>query len=44
VSKNICRDLYGCPSVAWTVKSRAQLEECRKYYDYFIFEGFIPEE
>ena len=44
VSKNICRDLFGCPSVAWTVKSQAQLDECRKYYDYFIFEGFIPEE
>ena len=44
VSKNLCRILYGCPSVAWTVKSQEQLEACRKYYDYFIFEGFIPEE
>ncbi len=43
VSKNICRNLYGCPSVAWTIKSQEQLDQCRKYYDYFIFEGFIPE-
>lgn len=41
VSKNLCR-LLGCPSVAWTVKSRRQLEKCRKYYDSFIFEGFQP--
>lgn len=42
VSKNICRRIFGCPSVAWTVKSTRQLEHCRKYYDYFIFEGFCP--
>lgn len=44
VSKNICRDVFGCPSVAWTVKCQAQLDACRKYYDYFIFEGFIPKD
>lgn len=43
VSKNLCRNLFGCPSVAWTVKSAEQLEECREYYDYFIFEGFLPD-
>ena len=43
VSKNICRNLFGCPSVAWTVKCQAQLDACRKYYDYFIFEGFEPD-
>ena len=42
VSKNICRRLFGCPSVAWTVRSRQQLEKCRPYYDSFIFEGFMP--
>jgi glycerophosphoryl diester phosphodiesterase len=42
LSKNLCRRLYGCPSVAWTVRSRQQLEGCRKYYDAFIFEGFRP--
>lgn len=42
VSKNLCRRLFGCPSVAWTVRSRQQLERCRPYYDSFIFEGFMP--
>ena len=42
VSKNICRRIFGCPSVAWTVKSKQQLEKCRPYYDSFIFEGFMP--
>ena len=42
VSKNICRRLFGCPSVAWTVRSGSQLEKCRPYYDSFIFEGFMP--
>lgn len=44
VSKSICRNLFGCPAVAWTIKSQEQLEECKPYFDYFIFEGFIPEE
>ena len=44
MSKNICRCLFGCPSVAWTVKCQAQLDACRDYYDYFIFEGFRPNE
>lgn len=44
VSKNICRKLFGCPSAAWTVRSREQLEQIRPYYDSFIFEGFHPKE
>lgn len=42
VSKNLCRCLFGCPSVAWTVTCQAQLDACRPYFDYFIFEGFLP--
>ena len=42
LSKNICRWLYKCPSVAWTIRSQEQLDEAKKYYDYFIFEGFTP--
>lgn len=42
LSKNICRCLFGCPSVAWTVECQAQLDACRPYFDYFIFEGFVP--
>lgn len=44
LSKNLCRRLFLCPSVAWTVKSPEQLERCRAYYDYFIFEGFCPKD
>lgn len=44
VSKNLCRILFGCPSVGWTIRSQKELDACRKYYDYFIFEGFAPED
>ena len=44
LSKNLDRKVFGCPSVAWTIRSREDLEASRKYYDYFIFEGFMPEE
>lgn len=44
LSKNVCRVLFGCPSVAWTVKCQAQLDACRPYFDYFIFEGFVPKD
>lgn len=43
VSLMLCRNLYGCPAVAWTVKSAEQLKECQDSFDYFIFEGFEPE-
>lgn len=42
-SKNICRKLFRCPSVAWTIRSEEQLKDAEEYYDYFIFEGFLPE-
>ena len=44
VSKNICRNLFGCPSVAWTVKCQAQLDACSRSFDFFIFEGFAPKQ
>lgn len=43
ISKNICRKLYKCPSVAWTVRSEEELKEIEQYYDYVIFENFLPE-
>lgn len=44
LSMRLCRNIFGCSAVAWTVKSQAQLNECRPYFDYFIFEGFEPKE
>ena len=43
VSFRLCRGLFRPLCVAWTVKSQAQLEQCRRSYDLFIFEGFLPE-
>ena len=42
LSKNLCRWLFHCPSAAWTVRSKAQLEQVKPYYDSFIFEGVRP--
>lgn len=44
LSRLLCRYLYGSLSVAWTIKSQKQLDQSRKDFDLFIFEGFIPEE
>ena len=41
-STRICRRLYRCTAVAWTVKSEEQLEKIRPYFDVYIFEGFEP--
>lgn len=40
--RRICRQLYRNPSVAWTVKSRQELEVMKDEFDVFIFEGFEP--
>ncbi len=40
LSRNLCRSLFRCISVAWTVKSSRQLIEIKPDYDVFIFEGF----
>lgn len=42
LSRNICRKLYHCLSVAWTVRSQEELERIAKSFDLFIFEGFVP--
>lgn len=42
-SFRVCKALFRPLTVAWTVKSQAQLDECRSAYDLFIFEGFIPQ-
>lgn len=42
-SRLICRYLYRSLSVAWTIRSKEELEAARKSFDLFIFEDFIPE-
>jgi hypothetical protein len=42
LSLNICRKLYGIPTAAWTVRSEDELNICRRSYNIFIFENFIP--
>ncbi|MFI3171084.1 MAG: glycerophosphodiester phosphodiesterase family protein [Eubacteriales bacterium] len=43
LSRKICRRLYRCLSVTWTVKSQEQLENAKEDFEIFIFEGFMPE-
>lgn len=43
MSRRLCRSLYHNTSVAWTVRSREQLAEAKKYFDIFIFDSFLPE-
>ncbi len=42
LSRNICRKFYKSLSVAWTVRSQAELDKIYKSFDLFIFEDFIP--
>ena len=42
ISRVICKHLYCALGVTWTVKSQAELDACRKDFDLFIFEGFLP--
>ena len=42
LSFRIISRLYKAECIAWTVKSQEKLEECRKYYQSYIFDTFIP--
>ncbi len=41
-SRTVCRNLFHLPAVAWTVKSKEQLQKIEKSYDVFIFDNFVP--
>ncbi len=41
-ARRICRRLYRNLSVAWTIRSEAELQAARDQFDLFIFEGFRP--
>lgn len=42
LSLRLCRSM-GAVSVAWTIRSQAELDKYKEYFDTFIFENFIPE-
>jgi len=42
LSRLVCKTLFRPLNVTWTVKSQRELDACRKDFDIFIFEGFIP--
>lgn len=42
LSRVLCRKLFGALSVAWTLKSQAELDAAKEDFDLFIFEQFIP--
>jgi glycerophosphoryl diester phosphodiesterase len=39
----IARNIFGCPLLAWTVRTPAQRQRAVQYADQMIFEGFVPE-
>jgi glycerophosphoryl diester phosphodiesterase len=38
----IARNLFGCPLLAWTVRTPEQCAKAVRYADQMIFEGFMP--
>lgn len=42
LSRKICHGLYRNLAVAWTIKSRQELEQAAGRFDLFIFDSFIP--
>lgn len=44
LSYNIVRKVFKIPTFAYTIKTREDLERNFDHFDYFIFEGFTPDE
>ena len=38
----IARNIFGCPLLAWTVRTAEQRKRAARYADQMIFEGFLP--
>ncbi|MDO4334087.1 MAG: glycerophosphodiester phosphodiesterase family protein [Eubacteriales bacterium] len=38
----LCCKLFGSRSAGWVIRSDKELKTCRKYFDMYIFEDFIP--
>ncbi len=43
ISRQLCRYLYGCTAVAWTIKSKKELTDRKEDFDLFIFDSFVPD-
>ncbi|MBQ9136799.1 MAG: glycerophosphodiester phosphodiesterase [Lachnospiraceae bacterium] len=44
LSRRLCRYLYRCTAVAWTIRNEAELGERKQDFDLFIFDSFVPAE
>lgn len=42
ISCRLCRKLYGCPIVAWTIKNEEEYHARKRDFDLFIFDTFLP--
>jgi glycerophosphoryl diester phosphodiesterase len=38
----LCRKLFKVKTAAWTIQSETELEDAKKWFDMFIFDGFLP--
>lgn len=43
LSYTLCRKLYRVKTAAWTIKSQKDYEENKNYFEWFIFDSFLPE-
>lgn len=41
-SLKLCKKLYNCNMVAWTIRSQEELDSASKFFSVFIFEKFVP--
>lgn len=42
LSRRLCRHLYHCTAVAWTIRSETELGARKQDFDLFIFDSFVP--
>lgn len=40
----LCSRVFHAHAAGWVIRSEKELETCRKYFDMYIFEGFLPKE
>lgn len=40
----LCTRVFHAHAAGWVIRSEKELETCRKYFDMYIFEGFLPKE